>query len=94
MDKKSIQNRKRCATSLRRCFIMEAVASGLTRDLELTWDGGHDFPNVYTDPHIAEFHARGKIIRQTIAEGTINGVWQSDDSLRVIRRVVQELLKH
>jgi hypothetical protein len=94
MDKKSIENRKRCASSMRHRYITVAVASGLTRDLELTWDGGHDFPNVFTDPHIAEFHARGKIVRERIPEGAIVSAWQTDDSLSIIRRAVDELLKY
>ena len=93
MDRKSIESRKRCAKTLHRCFITVAVASGLTRDLELTWDGGHDFPNVFTDPHIAEFHARGKIVRAPMTEKEIMSAWRSDESLRVIRLAVEELLK-
>jgi len=93
MDKKSIENRKRCAINLRRCFITEAVASGLTRQLELTWDGGHQFPNVFDDLHVAEFHARGRIVRQPITEGAIIAAWRTDDSLGIIRRAVEDLLK-
>jgi hypothetical protein len=93
MDKKSIENRKRCANTLRRFFITEAVAQGLTRHLELTWDGGHQFPNVFDDLHVAEFHARGKVVRESITEGAIIAAWRTDDSLGVIRRAVAELLK-
>ena len=93
VDRKSIENRKRCARTLRRCFITVAVASGLTRDLELTWDGGHDFPNVFADPHTAEFHARGKVVRASMTEGAILSAWRTDDSIGVIRLAVEELLK-
>jgi len=93
MDKKSIENRKRCANTLRRFFITEAVAQGLTRHLELTWDGGHQFPNVFADLHVAEFHASGRIVRESITEGSIIAAWRTDDSLSIIRRAVAELLK-
>ena len=93
-DQSSIENRKRCASNVRRCFITVAVASGLRRDLELTWDGGHEFPNVFTDPHVAEFHGRGRVVRETIAEGTIIGSWRTDDSLSIIRRAVEKLLAY
>ena len=93
MDRSSIENRKRCASSLRRCYITEALANGLTRGLDLTWDGGHDFPNVFADPHVAEFHARGKVVRESVAERAVADSWQTDDGLRVIRRAVEELLK-
>jgi hypothetical protein len=94
MDKKSIENRKRCAGNLLRRYITVAVASGLTRDLELTWDGGHDFPNVFVERHVAEFHARGRIVREPIPEGALVSAWRTDDSLSIIRRAVDELLKY
>jgi hypothetical protein len=93
MDKKSIENRKRCANTLRRFFFTEAVAQGLTRHLELTWDGGHQFPNVFDDLHVAEFHASGRIVRDSISEGAIIFAWRTDESLSIIRRAVVELLK-
>ena len=65
----------------------------LTRDLDLTWDGGHDFPSSFAGLHVAEFHARGKIVRQTITEDAIVDSWRTDaESLAAIRRAVKELL--
>jgi hypothetical protein len=94
VDQRTIDNRKRCASSLRRFFITLAGASGLTRNLELTWDGGRSFPNTFTDPHVAEFHARGVVVRQPITEVAIFGSWKTDDTLDIIRRAVEELLKY
>ena len=94
MDQNRLENRKRCAGNVRRCFIAIAVASGLTRDLELTWDGGHEFPNVFTDPHLAEFHARGVVIREPITDVAILGSWRTDEVLSIIRRAVEALLNY
>lgn len=94
MDQNSIENRKRCANTLRRHYITVAVASGLTRDLKLTWDGGHDSPSLFAKVHVAEFHARGRIIRESIPGETIASAWRTDDSLSIVRRVVDELLKY
>jgi len=87
------RDRKRCAATWRLRFITEAMVHGLTRDLDLTWDGGHDFPSSFAGLHVAEFHARGKIVRQTITEDAIVDSWRTDaESLAAIRRAVKELL--
>ena len=87
------RNRMRCAVTWRRRFVTEAIVRGLTRDLELTWDGGRDFPSSLAGLHIAEFHARGKIVRETITENAVVDFWRTDDeSLNAIRRAVEELL--
>lgn len=87
------RDRKRCAATWRLRFITEAIVHGLTRDLDLTWDGGHDFPSSFPGVHIAEFRARGKIVRQTISEDAIVDSWRTDaESLAAIRRAVKELL--
>ena len=94
MDKKLIENRKRCANNLFRRYMTVAIASGLTRDLELTWDGGHAFPNGFVELHVAEFHARGRIVREPIPEVALVSAWRTDESLSIICRAVDELLKY
>jgi hypothetical protein len=85
--------RKRCAVTWRRRFLTEAVVRGLTRDLDLTWDGGREFPNSLAGIHVAEFHARGKIVRETVTEHAVIDFWRADaESLNAIRRAVEELL--
>ena len=87
------RDRKRCAVTWRRRFITEAIVRGLTRDLELTWDGGRNFPSSLAGLHVAEFHARGKIVRETITENSVVYFWRTDaEGLNAIRRAVEELL--
>ena len=90
----STENRQLRTNYLRRCFITIAVASGVTRDLNLTWDGGHDTPRTMVDPHIAEFHASGRVVRESITEDAIAACWKSDEGLRIVQRAVEELLKY
>lgn len=86
------RDRKRCAAAWRRRFFTEAVFHGLVRDLDLTWDGGRALPNAFVQAHVVEFHARGKIVRETVDDSAVTDFWRTDaECVTAIRRAVQAL---
>ena len=86
------RDRQRCAAAWRRRFFTEAVFHGLVRDLDLTWDGGHPLPSAFAHLHVVEFHARGRIVRETVGESAVTDFWRTDtECVSAIRRAVEAL---
>lgn len=86
------RDRKRCVAAWRRRFFTEAVFHGLVRDLDLTWDGGHPLPSAFANLHVVEFHACGRIVRETVQTSAVSDFWRTDaESLGTIRRAVETL---
>ncbi len=84
--------RKLTAATLQRYFLAAARARGLTRDLRLTFDGGHVTPSANADMHVAEFHANGMIVRKRLPDRAITDIWLGMDlSIGALREAVGEL---
>jgi len=87
------RDRKRCAAAWRRRFFTEAAFHGLIRDIDLTWDGGEALPRSFVGLHVVEFHARGKIVRDTVQESAVTDFWRTDaECITAIRRAVHALM--
>ena len=73
-------------------IFVEAAFHGLIRDVDLTWDGGHALPRACEGLHVVEFHARGKIVRETVQESAVTDFWRTDaECITAIRRAVHAL---